>query len=86
MQDLDVGFKCYEWPAKISKIMKEATSKASTDHKKFEQELKSRRKDFSESLGSLQSAVDVFEGYDVSARRAEHAREVLARCFHVLQP
>jgi hypothetical protein len=76
MQDLDVSCKSYEWPTKMLKIMKEATSKASADHKRFEQELKARRKTFSDSLGSLQERVDVFETYEVSGRRAEHAREV----------
>lgn len=75
-QDLDVSFKCYEWPAKIAKVMREATAKASSEHKRFEQELKARRKEFTESLGSLQERVNAFEAYDSSARRAEYAREV----------
>eukprot|EP00892_Ulva_mutabilis_P009855 jgi/Ulvmu1/7241/UM035_0028.1 len=76
-EDLDVTFKCYEWPAKISKIMKDAITKATTDHKQFEQQLKSHRKSFGDSLGSLEGRVLAFEMYDVIARRAEHAREVL---------
>lgn len=69
-------YKSCEWPAKISKIMKEASSKAATDHKSFEQSLKCRRKDFGESLGDLENRVAAFSQYDVIARRAEHATEV----------
>jgi hypothetical protein len=73
---MDFAFKCYEWPAKMVRIMKEAITKASAEHKQFEQELKTRRKTFGDSLGSMQSRVDAFVSHDVSARRAEHAREV----------
>ena len=75
---MDVAFKCNEWPAKMARGMKEAVAKASAEHKEFEQQLKTRRKEFSESLGGLQSRVDAFSGYDVSARRAEYAHEVRA--------
>lgn len=60
----------------MARTMKEAVAKASAEHKQFEQQLKTRRKDFSESLGGLQGRVDAFAGYDVSARRAEYAQEV----------
>ena len=75
---MDVAFKCNEWPTKMARGMKEAVAKASAEHKQFEQQLKTRRKEFSESLGGLQSRVDAFSGYDVSARRAEYAHEVRA--------
>lgn len=58
--------------------MKDAVTKATTDHKQFEQQLKSHRKSFGDSLGDLQQRVTAFDVYDVIARRAEHAREV---CF-----
>jgi hypothetical protein len=61
------------------RIMRDATAKASAEHKRFEHELKARRKQFSESLGALQARVDAFRAYDVSTRRAEYAREV-CRC------
>jgi hypothetical protein len=64
------------------RIMRDATTKASAEHKRFEQDLKARRKQFSESLNTLQARVDAFQAYDVSARRAEYAREVCS-CKHV---
>ena len=76
MQDLDVGFKCYEWPSKMAAIMKDAISKANSEHKLFEVDLKNRRKEFGDSLSALQERVDAFEKYDVTARRSEHAKEV----------
>jgi hypothetical protein len=80
MQELDWFYKSYEWPAKIAKVMKEASSKVATDHKSFEQSLKARRKEFGDSLGDLESRVAAFSQYDVIARRAEHATEVCS-CF-----
>jgi dynein heavy chain, axonemal len=76
-QDMDIAFKCYEWPAKMVRIMKEAITKATAEHKQFETQLKTRRKVFGDSVGTLQSRVDAFVIYDVSARRAEHTREVI---------
>lgn len=76
LQELDIFYKSCEWPAKISKVMKEASSKAATDHKSFEHSLKARRKEFGESLGDLENRVAAFSQYDVIARRAEHATEV----------
>lgn len=76
MQELDLFYKSCEWPAKIAKVMKEASAKAATDHKSFEQSLKARRKDFGDSLGDLENRVAAFSQYDVIARRAEHATEV----------
>lgn len=76
MQDLDITFKCYEWPNRIVKIMKDAVTKSTTDHKVFEQQLKAHRKVFGDSLGDLEQRVLAFDMYDVIARRAEHAREV----------
>lgn len=78
---MDVAFKCYEWPAKMARAMKDATAKASAEHKQFEAQLKTRRAEFGESLGGLQTRVAAFAHYDVPARRAEHAREVrFVRC------
>lgn len=56
--------------------MKDAVTKATTDHKQFEQQLKLHRKTFGDSLGDLQERVLAFEVYDIIAKRAEHAREV----------
>ena len=80
MQELDLFYKSCEWPAKIAKVMKEASTKAATDHKCFEQTLKARRKDFGDSLGDLENRVAAFSQYDVIARRAEHATEVCSIC------
>jgi hypothetical protein len=76
VQELDWFYKSYEWPAKIAKVMKEASSKAAIDHKSFEQSLKARRKEFGDSLGDLENRVANFSQYDVIARRAELATEV----------
>lgn len=59
--------------------MKDAVTKATTDHKQFEHQLKMHRKSFGDSLGDLEERVAAFEMYDVIARRAEHAREVCLR-------
>jgi hypothetical protein len=59
------------------KVIKEAATKATADHKLFEQALKTRRKEFGDSLGDLETRVAAFAHYDVIARRAEHAKEVL---------
>lgn len=85
VQELDLFYKSCEWPAKIAKVTKEASSKAASDHKSFEQSLKARRKDFGESLGDLENRVAAFSQYDVISRRAEHATEVCIASYTLPQ-
>jgi hypothetical protein len=74
--DLDVALRCREWPARITTCMKDFATKAAADQKRFERDLRGRRKAFAEGLDSLQARVEAFQAYDKVALRSEYAKEV----------
>lgn len=59
--DFLMAIRAYEWPKKMSEIMREATQKVAGEHKAFEDSLKARRIAFAETLGRAQVEVDAFD-------------------------
>ncbi|GMH33280.1 hypothetical protein BSKO_01114 [Bryopsis sp. KO-2023] len=74
--DFEISLQAYEWPQKMVEIMKEATTKANMEHREFEQELKKRRKEFSELLEEYQEEVNSFEQRSELQKRDQITQQV----------
>lgn len=55
--DLDTSLQAYQWPKKMIEIMKESTAKITAEQRQFEQELKTRRKDFGHLVEEYEKGV-----------------------------
>lgn len=75
-EDFDTAMRAYEWPRKMMDIMKEANTKANTEHKEFETQLKKRRKEFGEQLEVYQKEVESYHNKSEIVKRDQISGEV----------
>lgn len=75
-EDVDAGYKAYEWPKRMTDIMKEAQMKSSMEHKEFEAQLKQRRKMFGEALDQYALDVETYHTKGDIVKRDQISQEV----------
>lgn len=77
-EDFHIGVGCYEWPKKMTEIIKEANFKANQEHKGFEQALKAQRVAFSQKLFDYQKQLESYDTKNEINKRDQLAAEVRA--------
>lgn len=73
---MSLASRCYEWPKKFADVLREAGTKAATEHRHFENALKTRRREFSERVDKYAADVTAVEGRSEIMRREQVVVEV----------
>lgn len=74
--DFDFARKAYEWPKRFSDVLREAGTKAASEHRQFEGALKARRKEFDKRIEQYGAEVAAVEGRADIVKREVVASEV----------
>ena len=59
--DLTLAYHAYEWPKKTVVVLRDASDKANTEHREFEDALKRRRTGFNKQLTEYQEEIAAFD-------------------------
>eukprot|EP00775_Hariotina_reticulata_P006671 gene6671-6895_t len=74
--DFESARKAYEWPKRFAEVLREAGTKAASEHRQFEAALKARRKDFEKQMEQYGSDLAAVEARADIIKRAVVASEV----------
>eukprot|EP00878_Enallax_costatus_P013463 GHUV01014078.1.p1 GENE.GHUV01014078.1~~GHUV01014078.1.p1 ORF type:complete len:1340 (+),score=424.03 GHUV01014078.1:252-4271(+) len=74
--DFDFARKAYEWPKRFSDVLREAGTKAASEHRQFEGALKARRREFDKRIEQYAAEVAAVEGRADIVKREVVASEV----------
>eukprot|EP00854_Cymbomonas_tetramitiformis_P002297 gene2297-3019_t len=74
-QDFSLAYHAYEWPKKMVVILKDATDKANTEHRSFEDQLKARRSAFNHQLIEYDAAITSFDTHGDKEARDKHSAQ-----------
>lgn len=77
-EDFDYARKAYEWPSRFSNVLREAATKAASEHRQFETALQARRKEFDKRVEQYAAELSVVEGRADIVKRESIASEVSA--------
>jgi hypothetical protein len=83
---MSLASRCYEWPKKFADVLREAGTKAATEHRHFENALKTRRREFSERVDKYTADVTAVEGRSEIMRREQVVVEVSRGITHRSSP
>lgn len=84
--DFESARKAYEWPKRFAEVLREAGTKAASEHRQFEAALKVRSKEFEQQVEQYVAKLAVVEGRSDIIKREVAAAEVrcrgsLSRCL-----
>jgi len=74
--DFESARKAYEWPKRFAEVLREAGTKAASEHRQFEAALKARRKDFEKQVEQCASDLTAVEARSDIIKRVVVATEV----------
>lgn len=74
--DCDSAVKAYEWPKRFGEVLREAGTKAASEHRQFEAALKVRRKEFEQQVEQYVTKLAVVEARSDIVKREVAAAEV----------
>lgn len=74
--DFESARKAFEWPKRFAEALREAGTKAASEHRQFEAALKVRRKEFEQQIEQQVAKLAVVEGRNDIVKREVAAAEV----------
>jgi dynein heavy chain len=82
-EDFESARKAYEWPKKFVEVLREAGTKAASEHRQFEAALKLRRKEFDQQVQQHAEKLTIVEARSDIFKREVAAAEVWGVCMCV---